>query len=104
MSRILVVARTTAVELLRRRTVVALMVAVPLAFYLARHDLVGVAEDQIEVGGHGVRVNRQELALTAATNLQGRSRALEIPILGVATTISGLSPGSSQIGGSPPRR
>jgi hypothetical protein len=41
MSRVLVVARTTAAELLRRRAVVALLVAVPLAFYLARHDLVG---------------------------------------------------------------
>ena len=41
MSRVRVVARATVVELLRRRTVVALLFLVPLAFYLARHDLVG---------------------------------------------------------------
>jgi ABC-type Na+ efflux pump permease subunit len=41
MSRVRVVARATALELLRRRAVVALLFLVPLAFYLARHDLVG---------------------------------------------------------------
>jgi hypothetical protein len=40
-SRVVAVARATAVELLRRRVVVALMVVVPLAFYAARHDLTG---------------------------------------------------------------
>ncbi|WP_147261945.1 hypothetical protein [Blastococcus sp. TF02A-26] len=34
-------ARATVVDLLRRRTVVVLMVLVPLAFYAARHDLEG---------------------------------------------------------------
>ena len=37
MSRVRVVARATVVELLRRRTVVALLFLVPLAFYLARY-------------------------------------------------------------------
>ncbi|MGY1807381.1 hypothetical protein ACI8AF_08415 [Blastococcus sp. SYSU D00669] len=41
MRRVRVVARSTVVELLRRRAVVALLFLVPLAFYLARHDLVG---------------------------------------------------------------
>lgn len=41
MSRLGVVARATVLELLRRRAVVALLFLVPLAFYLARHDLVG---------------------------------------------------------------
>ena len=41
MSRVRVVARATVVELLRRRAVLALLFLVPLAFYLARHDLVG---------------------------------------------------------------
>jgi hypothetical protein len=40
-SRVSVVARATAVELVRRRAVVVLMVLVPLAFYVARHELVG---------------------------------------------------------------
>jgi hypothetical protein len=40
-SRTTAVARATVTELLRRRVVVVLMVLVPLAFYAARHDLVG---------------------------------------------------------------
>ena len=39
MSRVRTVARVTVLELLRRRTVVVLMVVVPLVFYAARHDL-----------------------------------------------------------------
>lgn len=41
MTRLLAVARATAAELLRRRLVVALLLIVPLAFYAARHDLLG---------------------------------------------------------------
>lgn len=41
MSRTAAVARATVVELLRRRVVLVLMVLVPLAFYAARHDLLG---------------------------------------------------------------
>jgi hypothetical protein len=49
-NRILVVARATAVELLRRRAVVVLMVAVPLAFYVARHELTGQSIRFLAVG------------------------------------------------------
>jgi hypothetical protein len=49
-SRVLVVARATAVELLRRRTVVVLMVVVPLAFYVARHELTGQSIRFLAVG------------------------------------------------------
>jgi hypothetical protein len=49
-SRPLVVARATAVELLRRRTVVVLMVAVPLAFYIGRHELTGQSIRFLAVG------------------------------------------------------
>lgn len=48
--RVLVVARATVVELLRRRLVVVLMVLVPLAFYVARHDLVGQSIRFVAVG------------------------------------------------------
>ncbi|SOE02762.1 hypothetical protein [Blastococcus haudaquaticus] len=50
MNRITVMARSTAVELLRRRTVVALMVLVPLAFYAARHDLTGQSIRFLAIG------------------------------------------------------
>ena len=50
MRRALVVARATAVELLRRRTVVVLMVVVPLAFYVARHELTGQSIRFLAVG------------------------------------------------------
>ncbi len=50
MTRALVVARATAVELLRRRTVVVLMIAVPLAFYVARHELTGQSIRFLAVG------------------------------------------------------
>jgi hypothetical protein len=49
-SRVLAVARATAVELLRRRTVVVLMVVVPLAFYVARHELTGQSIRFLAVG------------------------------------------------------
>ena len=50
MTRVLVVARATVVELLRRRTVVVLMVLVPLVFYAARHDLLGQSIRFVNVG------------------------------------------------------
>jgi hypothetical protein len=49
-TRALVVARATAVELLRRRTVVVLMVVVPLAFYVGRHELTGQSIRFLAVG------------------------------------------------------
>jgi len=49
-NRVLAVARATAVELLRRRTVVVLMVTVPLAFYAARHELTGQSIRFLSVG------------------------------------------------------
>jgi hypothetical protein len=49
-NRVLVVARATAVELLRRRAVVVLLVAMPLAFYVARHDLTGQSIRFLSVG------------------------------------------------------
>lgn len=48
--RVWVVARATVVELLRRRVVIALMVFVPLAFYVARHELVGQSIRFLAVG------------------------------------------------------
>ena len=50
MSRVLVVGRATVVELLRRRTVLVLMVLVPLVFYVARHDLEGQSIRFLNVG------------------------------------------------------
>ncbi|MGY1618034.1 hypothetical protein ACI797_14940 [Geodermatophilus sp. SYSU D00691] len=50
MRRVRVVARSTVVELLRRRAVVALLFLVPLAFYLVRHHLVGQSIRQATVG------------------------------------------------------
>ena len=50
MSRVPAVARATVVELVRRRTVVALMVLVPLAFYAARHDLTGQSIRFLAIG------------------------------------------------------
>ncbi len=41
MTHVLTVAEMTARDLLRRRTAVALLALVPLAFYLARHEMVG---------------------------------------------------------------
>jgi hypothetical protein len=49
-SRVLVVGRATATELLRRRTVVVLMVIVPLAFYVGRHELTGQSIRFLAVG------------------------------------------------------
>jgi hypothetical protein len=47
---VLVVARATVVEVLRRRLVVAMMLLVPLAFYAARHDLLGQSIRFVAVG------------------------------------------------------
>jgi hypothetical protein len=49
-NRVRVVARATARELLRRRTVVVLMVLVPLAFYAGRHELLGQSVRFLHVG------------------------------------------------------
>lgn len=50
MSRVLLLARATAAELLRRRVLVVAMVLTPLAFYVARHDLTGQSIRFVAIG------------------------------------------------------
>lgn len=80
-----VVARLTVREVLRRRTVVALVVLLPLAFYTARRDLQGQSIRMLALGlGWAVST----LALFTAS--AARSFDLRLRLTGIARPVPGL--------------
>ena len=95
-SRVVTVARATVVELLRRRVVLALLLLVPLAFYLARHDLVG---QSIRFAAIGMAWALSTLAAFAGLAGQAVDPRLRLSGYGTAQLLGGRVLGLAALAG-----
>jgi hypothetical protein len=96
MSRTAVVAAMSIREVLRRRGVVVLMVALPLAFYLARRELTGQSIRMLALGTGWAISTLTLFVVTAARRVDPRLRVAGAPVTALlggrllATTGGGL--------------